>query len=75
MKRIVYIRGNRTGYSPNQCGETMTVGDLIHALEDFDMDSPVYLNNDNGYTFGEISPDDIWGSDAEDTEGDEDEDE
>ena len=32
----------------------MTVGDLIAYLEQFDEDTEVYLNNDNGYTYGSI---------------------
>ena len=28
----VYIEGRRNGYSPEQCGRTMTVGDLIAYL-------------------------------------------
>ena len=51
----VYIEGRRNGYSPEQCGRTMTVGDLIAYLEQFEEDAEVYLNNDNGYTFGSIT--------------------
>lgn len=59
--KTLFIDGKRTGYSPSQCGETMTVQQLIHALEkaiewgDLSEDSPIYLANDRGYTFGEIS--------------------
>ena len=53
----VYIEGRRNGYSTDQCGRTMTVRDLIEYLEQFDEDPPVYLNNDNGYTFGSITED------------------
>jgi hypothetical protein len=49
------IEGRRDGYSIEQCGNTMTVGELIEYLESFDSDMPVYLNNDNGYTFGSIT--------------------
>lgn len=51
----VYIEGRRNGYSPEQCGRTMTVGDLIAYLEQFEEDAEIYLNNDNGYTFGSIT--------------------
>ena len=53
----LYIEGRRNGYSPEQCGRTMTVGDLIAYLEQFDQDAEIYINNDNGYTFGNITED------------------
>ena len=53
----LYIEGRRNGYSPEQCGRTMTVGDLIAYLEQFDEDAEIYINNDNGYTFGNITED------------------
>ena len=56
----LFIRGNRNGYSPEQCEGTFTVGELIAFLENFDEDMPVYLNNDNGYTYGSIGERDIW---------------
>ena len=55
MNEILYIEGRRNGYAPNQCGRTMTVSELIGYLEQFDEDMPVYLNNDNGYTYGNIT--------------------
>lgn len=51
----LYIEGRRNGYSPEQCGRTMTVGDLIAYLEQFDEAAEIYINNDNGYTFGSIT--------------------
>lgn len=51
----VFIEGRRNGYSPDQCKNTMTVGELIAYLEDFDEDAKVYLKNDNGYTYGSIT--------------------
>lgn len=55
----IYIDGKRNGYGPEQCGKTLTVGELIEILEQFDEDSPVYLRNDNGYTYGSITERDI----------------
>lgn len=58
---ILFIDGKRSGYGPEQCGETMTVGQLAKTLNNLiewgqlSADMPVYLSNDNGYTFGEIS--------------------
>ena len=51
----LFIEGRRNGYSTDQCGRTMTVGELIAYLEQFDEDTEVYLNNDNGYTYGNIT--------------------
>lgn len=69
--KALFIEGRRNGYAPDQCGQTMTVGDLIEYLEQFDYDKPVYLKNDNGYTYGSITD---WSfEDEEDYEEDEDE--
>ena len=51
----LYINANRTGYSPCQIQHTMTVGELIAALEEFDEDTPVLLKHDGGYTYGGIT--------------------
>lgn len=60
MNNILFIKGTRSGYKPEQCGETFTVNQLIEKLEELrDQedagDLPVYLCNDNGYTYGEIN--------------------
>lgn len=62
MEKMLFIKGTRSGYEPKQCGETFTVNQLIEKLEelrdcDGAGDSPVYLCNDNGYTYGEINED------------------
>lgn len=51
----LFIEGRRNGYAPDQCKNTMTVGELIAYLEQFEEDAPVYLKNDNGYTYGSIT--------------------
>lgn len=53
------ITGKRNGYSVDQCGKTLTVKELIEILEAYDDDTPIYINNDNGYTFGSIMESDI----------------
>lgn len=53
--KAVFIDGRRTGYSPEQCMPTMTVGELIEKLKQYDEDMLVFLKNDNGYTYGEIT--------------------
>ena len=50
----VFIDTRRNGYTPSQCGKTMTVGELIEVLENFDEEAEVYFRNDNGYTYGSI---------------------
>ena len=64
----VFIDGRRVGYSPDQCGKTMTVGELISYLEDFDEDAKVYLKNDNGYTYGRITANSIDADESYDDE-------
>jgi len=51
----LYIEGRRNGYSPDQCGRTMTVSELMAYLDQFEDDTPVYLSNDKGYTYGSIT--------------------
>lgn len=55
----LFITGRRDGYTPDQCGRTLTVGELIAILQDYDEDRLVYLANDNGYTYGSITEMDL----------------
>ena len=56
MLEAVYIEGTREGYSPAQVEDgTLTVGELIALLSEFDEDTKVFIQNDNGYTFGKVS--------------------
>lgn len=54
MQKIL-LETNRTGYNTRQVGSTLTVGELIGMLQDFDEDAPVYFSNDNGYTYGGLN--------------------
>lgn len=56
----LFINGNRNGYTIKQCGYTLTVGELMEILGEYDEDTPIYLNNDNGYTYGSILGFDIY---------------
>lgn len=67
MMRLM-IEGRRNGYAPDQCGRTLTVGELIERLREFDEDTEVFLKNDNGYTYGNISWDSFEEDDREDDE-------
>ena len=70
-KEYLSIEGRRECYAPNQVDDTMTVGELISELRNYDEDMPVILNNDNGYTYGSIT----WSSfNIEEDEDDEDDD-
>ena len=66
--KALYINGKRNGYSPEQCGTTLTVGELIELLSEYDEDRPVYLRNDNGYTYGSITAYDMAESEDLDEE-------
>ena len=68
MRNVLYLEGRRNGYSPDQCGRTMTVRELIDYLEQFDEDMKVYLKNDNGYTYGNITEYSIEEGENEDEE-------
>ena len=54
MKQVLYINAEREGYAIDQIRNTMTVGELISYLEQFDEETPVYLKHDRGYTYGAI---------------------
>lgn len=58
MEKLI-LKADRQGYSTGQCGSTMTAGELIAYLEDYDEDTKVYLSHDNGYTYGSISEQDF----------------
>ena len=61
----IYMEGRRNGYGPEQCGRTMTVGEMIEYLQQFDEEAEVFLNNDGGYTFGSITESSIWEDEEE----------
>lgn len=50
----LFIDTEHSGCAPEQCGETLTVGELRALLEEYDEDTPVYFRNDGGYTYGSI---------------------
>lgn len=51
---VLIILAEREGYSIDQVRRTMTVGELIEALQEYDEDTPIYLSHDSGYTYGGI---------------------
>lgn len=59
MKEYLTIETHRSGYSVEQCGRTLNVGELIEYLSQWDDETPVYFSNDGGYTYGSMNFDDI----------------
>lgn len=60
MEKIsLTIEARREGYSLEQCGWTMTVGELKEILERYPDETKIYISNDRGYTYGPIRPNDI----------------
>lgn len=53
----LYLDTVREGYGPDQVQRTMTVGELISFLEQYDDDTPIYTTHDNRYTYGGIRED------------------
>lgn len=53
----LYFEAVREGYGPEQVRGTMTVGELIDFLSQYDEDTPIYTTHDNRYTFGGIRED------------------
>lgn len=58
-KQVLKIEAKREGYALSQIQSTMTVGELIAYLEQFEDDTLVYLSHDGGYTYGGIRERDI----------------
>lgn len=54
MKEILILDAEREGYSVGQIKRTVTVGELIEILSEYDEDTPIYLSHDRGYTYGGI---------------------
>lgn len=58
MERLVF-NASRDAYSVEDIRRTMTVGDLIDLLNNFDEDTRVYLAFDGGYTYGSVREEDF----------------
>ena len=53
MKKLV-IHSKVESFTTNQCSKTMTVGELISCLQQFETDCKVYISQGNGYTYGAV---------------------
>lgn len=76
--QYVIIEGTRDGYGIDQVeGDTMTVGELINYLSQFDSNTKVLIGNDyrsgSYYTYGSIGYDSIASVDIIEPEEDEEE--
>ncbi|WP_195556793.1 MULTISPECIES: hypothetical protein [Oscillospiraceae] len=54
MEKLIYSTF-REGYGIDQIKKTMTVGELMDFLGNYDKDTPVYLSFDSGYTYGGVT--------------------
>lgn len=61
----LFIQNVRSGYDLEQCGNTMTVAELIEYLEQFEEDTKVYISNDSGYTYSAIKENHFFENDDE----------
>lgn len=53
---IVILATRRSHYSAKDAAlESLTVGELISYLQEYDEDSKVVFSNDNGYTYGKLN--------------------
>lgn len=71
--KSLHIAVGREAYSPKDIGHTMTVGDLIDFLQEYDEDAKVFLSNDNGYAFCHIGYDSFTEHNDEEKEDEKDE--
>jgi len=53
MTKLI-LHAERDEYGIHQIKNTMTAGELISLLEEYNEDTPIYLSHDNGYTYGAI---------------------
>ena len=69
MERIVTLAVNCSEYNISRAAKrSMTVRELINELENYHDDEKVVFSNDNGYTYGFISPSFIERQTVEDEE-------
>lgn len=68
MERLIIEAHGGEGYSFSQIQNTMTVGELIAALQEYDEDAKIYLSYDNRYTVSGLNSSMI---EAEETDEDE----
>lgn len=65
METNLIINAVNEGYSTTQVNSTMTVGELMDYLSQFEEGTKVYLSFDNGYTYGGIKDDNFSDEEVE----------
>lgn len=66
-KTILLLATHHDDYSVNRIKDyTMTVGELLEILLQYEDDTPIALSNDGGYTYGKIGEDDITEEELDD---------
>ena len=68
MERLIIEAHGGEGYSFSQIQNTMTVGELIAALQEYDEDAKIYLSYDNRYTVSGLNSSMIEAEEAGDEE-------
>ena len=57
---ILKLRASRDTYEASLAAEnSLTVGELIELLRNYDSDSKVVFSNDGGYTYGSVTEDSV----------------
>lgn len=59
MKKVLFFETEAHAYAPEDCTNTMTVGELREFLECYNDDTLIMFSNDNGYTYGRLFESDI----------------
>jgi len=55
MQRIITLNANRSEYDIRDAADySMTVGELIEELRNYDEGAKIVFSNDNGYTYGYV---------------------
>jgi len=54
---VLMLDAEREAYGYDDIRNTMTVGELVDYLSQYDEDMPIYLRHDRGYTYGGITED------------------
>lgn len=68
MERVIIETFGGEGYSFSQIQSTMTVGELIQLLQEYDEDAKIYLSYDNRYTVSGLTSSMIESEEADEDE-------
>lgn len=68
MERVIIETFGGEGYSFSQIQSTMTVGELIQLLQEYDEDAKIYLSYDNRYTVSGLNSSMIGNEKADEDE-------